>query len=156
MNWFWIILLIVTGLFLIVLEIIAIPGVTIAGLFGVALYGFAIYSTYDAYGATAGHITLVSSLFFGIMMFVYFMRSKAWDRFKLKTKIDSKVNTIDESKIKEGSRGITLSRLAPSGKAVFDEVVEEVHAMNELIDPETEIEVVKIEGYKITVKKVNQ
>lgn len=156
MNWFWIILLIVVGLFLLVLEIIAIPGTTIAGIFGLALYGFAIYSAYDVYGATAGHITLFSSLFFGVLMFIYFLRSKAWNRFKLKTEIESKVNVIDETKITLGSTGKTLSRLAPSGKAIFGDEVAEVHAQNELIDPETEVKVVKIEGYKITVKRVNE
>ena len=156
MNWFWIILLIVVGLFLLVLEIIAIPGVTIAGFFGIALCGFAIYSAYSNYGTNEGHITLAASLVFGVAMFAYFFRSKAWDRFKLKKSIDSKVNIVDETRVKEGVRGKALSRLAPSGKAIFDEEICEVHAQNELIDPETEIEVIKVEGYKITVKRVNE
>ena len=156
MSWFWIVLLILVGLFLLVLEVIAIPGITIAGFFGIALCGFAIYSAYSDYGTNEGHITLAASLVFGVAMFAYFFQSKAWDRFKLKKEIDSKVNLVDETKIKEGTRGKALSRLAPSGKAIFDDEVYEVHAPNELIDPDTEIEVVKVEGYKITVKRINE
>jgi membrane-bound ClpP family serine protease len=71
----------------------------------------------------------------------------------LNTKIDSKVNEVDESKIKVGSEGMTVSRLAPGGKAVFDGEVAEVFSSHDFIDENREIVVLKIEGSKITVKQ---
>ena len=69
----------------------------------------------------------------------------------LKTEIDSKVNVLDH-KITVGMEGRTVSRLAPGGKAIFENVTEEVFSQNEFIDENQEVIITKIEGNKIIVK----
>ena len=57
--------------------------------------------------------------------------------------------------VKTGTRGVTISRLAPTGKALIDGEQMEVHAVNKFIDPDRPIEVVDIEGYRIDVREVD-
>jgi membrane-bound ClpP family serine protease len=52
---FWIIALIVLGLFLLVVEFFMIPGITIAGIGGFLIIIYSVYSAYTNYGTTAGH-----------------------------------------------------------------------------------------------------
>ncbi len=155
MTWFWIILFVFVGLTLIALEVVAIPGTTVVGFAGLAMLIFAIWSTYSAYGSTAGHLVLGSSLLFGVLILTFFLRSKTWKKVKLNDVIDSRVNTIDESKIVEGAEGETISRLAPSGKALINGEIVEVHTFSEFVDPETKIKVVKVEGNKIIVEVIS-
>ena len=69
----------------------------------------------------------------------------------LETEIDSKVNILDHN-IEVGMEGRTISRLAPSGKAIFATGTEEVFSQQELIDENQQIVITKIEGNKIIVK----
>ena len=83
------------------------------------------------------------------------MKSKTWKRFSLNDESDSKVNQIDNHNIHVGSRGSTVARLAPTGKALIDGELVEVHAINQFIDPNKPIEVVSVEGYRIDVKEIS-
>ena len=69
----------------------------------------------------------------------------------LETEIDSKVNVLDH-KIAVGMEGRTISRLAPGGKAIFENVTEEVFTQNDFIDENQQIIITTIEGNKIIVK----
>ena len=78
------------------------------------------------YGTTAGHIVLAATLLASVLSLVLSLRSKTWKKMALDTVIDGKVNTIDD-KLKIGDVGKTVSRLAPAGKALFNNEFYEVH-----------------------------
>jgi len=82
---------------------------------------------------------------------IFFFRYKTWKPLMLKTEIDSKVNVLDTN-ITVGMEGKTVSRLAPAGKAVFENIMEEVFSQNEFIDENQQVIITKIEGNKIIVK----
>jgi len=82
---------------------------------------------------------------------IFFFRFKTWKPLMLKTEIDSKVNVLDK-KITVGMEGKTVSRLAPAGKAIFENITEEVFSQNDFIDENQEVIITKIEGNKIIVK----
>ena len=153
MSWTAIIILLFIGLLLITLEIVVLPG-AIAGIVGGVMLAIGVWQSYAMYGTVAGNIVLASSVVACILLLVFFMRSKTWRFFGLNTEIDSKVNTVDEEKLSVGARGKTISRLAPTGKANINGLIVEVHTISELIDENQEVEITKIEGYRITVKKV--
>ncbi|MFC1732339.1 NfeD family protein [candidate division KSB1 bacterium] len=152
MSWLLIVILIVIGLIFLLLEILVIPGATVAGIIGGAVIVFGIYEAYHSHGNIAGHYTLVATIVATLLVLVYAIRSKTWKKAMLHSEIDSKVNIIDEEKIKVGDTGIAISRLAPSGKARINDNLYEVHTMGSFVDQETEIEVVKINFNKIIVK----
>ena len=93
---------------------------------------------------------------FGIIFFVFLAVTIVvgillWKKFSLDTVIDSKVNVV-ENCLNIGDEGVTISRLAPSGKARFENGDFEVHSLNDFISENQKVTVIKIEGYKIIVK----
>lgn len=149
MNTTLLIIVLVLGIILLALEIVALPG-GIAGAFGVALIGFGVWQTYALFGNTTGTIVLLCAIALCTLMMVLFLRKRTWQRFSLSEEVASRVNEIEPA-VKVGSRGTTISRLAPTGKALIEGEQMEVHAVNKFIDPDHPIEVVAVEGYRIDV-----
>jgi membrane-bound ClpP family serine protease len=147
-----IIILIVIGLILLVAEFLIIPGVTVAGIAGFVLIIFGVYLSYSQFGAVTGHIVLLTTAIASIATIAVSLRAKSWRWAMLNDSIDSKASDEYEHIIKPGDSGVTISRLAPMGKAVINDNIVEVTALGELIDQQSTIEVVKVEGNKITVK----
>lgn len=148
-----IILLILIGMTAVVLEIIVIPGF-IVGLIGLCMIIGGIIASYVLLGTLGGNITLISTTILILIVLFFALRSKTWKRLTLDTVINSKVNTIDAN-LKVGDEGISISRLAPTGKAKFAVGDFEVHSINDFIDVNQKVEIIKIEGYKIIVKLKN-
>ena len=153
MSIFLIILLILIGLSLVVLEIIVIPG-AIAGIIGALIIIFAIWESFEVYGNTYGYITLFSTLFVTAIALYFTLKSKTWNKIMLTTKINSKVNVIENEIVKVGDSGITISRLAPAGKAMINGEFYEVHTNSEFIDQNQDIIIIKIDHNRIIVKQI--
>ena len=152
MNWIAIIVFLVVGAVLIALELVALPG-GVAGILGAVAMIIAIWQSYAQYGTLAGNIVLIASVVLALLLLL--MRNKTWRKIGLKEEVDSKVNTVDENIIAVGATGTTVSRLAPAGKAVINGQTCEVHTVSEFIDENRPVEVIKIEGYRILVKEIN-
>ena len=143
--------LMVVAIVLILLEIFMLPGITVAGVGG---FLFAAGGLFYAYSVSTpiGNVTLaVSSLVFAAS----FMRSKSFNRVALKTDIDSKLVSSRDLGIVPGDEGLTLSRLAPIGKARINGITVEAKSMDELIDENTPVEVIRVDGYNVIVKIKN-
>ncbi len=154
MSWFLIITLIFIGLLFLILELLVAPGF-ILGIIGLGMVVFGIYSAYASFGLYSGHITLLSTIAIIIILLFFTLRSKTWNKLKLKTQNTGRVNEIDEQKVKIGDLGISVSRLAPAGKAEFHNEFYEVRSYGDFIDQNKEIEIIKISENKIFVKLKN-
>lgn len=152
MTWTVILVLILVGFLFLLLEILVLPGTNIAGILGFALIGIGIWQAFAVYGTRSGVITLGASFILTIIFLTFALKSKTWNRLTLKSEIDGKVNVIDEINVKAGDEGITVSRLAPAGKALIKNDYYEVHTTGEFVNPNTEIIVTKVEFNKIYVK----
>lgn len=111
-----IILLILLGVLFLVAELVLLPGVSLGALFALVCYGSAIYTAFADYGPfTGGIVVLIIS---GVVVRGYgaFARSKTWQRFSLKQKIESSSMPLPDNEVKAGDRGVAVSRLAPMGK----------------------------------------
>ena len=155
MTLFAIILLIILGIFLLVIELLVVPGSIVAATGGVCLLGCGIYLSYHSYGSLWGNVTLISTIALIILALVYTLKSKTWKNLMLHTSIDSKVETFDEEQIKEGDSGMTISRLAPMGKVMINDAYVEAKSINEFIDQGKEIVVTQILNSQIIVKLKN-
>lgn len=151
MGWFAIILLILLGLIAVVLEIIVVPG-GLLGILGLGSMGLGVGFAYASHGTTAGHITLFATLVIVVVALIFTLRRKTWRKLMLSTEIDAKVNQVNEAKLHVGMEGVTLSRLAPMGKANFDGEIVEVDTYQDFIDEKQPVVIVKIEPNKIIVK----
>lgn len=148
-----VIILIFLGILLFVIEFLLVPGVTIAGIGGLVLTVFGVYKAFNDFGATTGVWVLIATLLASVFVIVMSLRARTWNRLMLKTEIDGTVDSANiEDQIKEGDRGTTLTRLAPMGKIVVNEIVREAKSTEGFVDEHTDIEVVSVEGTRISVK----
>ena len=147
-----IVFVMVAAVALLLAEIFLLPGITIAGVAGAL---FAIGGITYAYtlGMTVGNVTLGSSVVTFGGIFLWLMRSNSFHRVSLKTNIESTVESPRNMDLKVGDEGVTLSRLAPIGKARFHHITIEAKSTNELIDENTPVQIVRIDGYNVIVEK---
>jgi membrane-bound ClpP family serine protease len=153
MHWLLIATFIILGLLFLVLEILVIPGVGVAGVIGFILIAVGVWQTYAVYGMLAGHLVLAGTFLLTVLTLVLSLRGRTWKRLMLSTNIDGKVNIVDETKVKAGDSGKTVSRLAPMGKAMINGEFFEVSTNGDFIDQQTEITVEKVDHSKIYVKR---
>ena len=100
-----------------------------------------------------GHLTLLISPIAFLVAFVWLMRSRSLRKVALKTDVDSKLTSSRELGIKPGDEGITLSRLAPIGKALINDVEVEAKSTGEFIDENTPVKVLRVDGYNVLVTR---
>ncbi len=151
-----VIILIVLGLALIVVEVVVLPGVTVAGIAGAILIGAGVFFSYRNFGSTVGTYTLISTSILFIVFLVYALRAKTWDRLSLHSEIDSKVNVVDIDHIKLGDTGTTVSRLAPIGKVLIHDKIVEGKSTFGLIDENKTVEVVQVNESTIVVQEIKE
>jgi membrane-bound ClpP family serine protease len=151
MSWLLIIVLITLGLLFLLLEVLIIPGTTLAGIVGFGLVFVGLWQAYASKGIVEGHITLGATLVVTVAVLYISFKTGTWKRMALKTTVDGKMDQLDGIFIKEGDEGTSISRLAPSGKAMFNNELVEVHTYGEFIDQEKEIIVISVKDNKIIV-----
>lgn len=146
-------ILIALGLFLVILEIVLIPGTTVAGIAGGLLMAAGIFWMYADHGPTAGHTTLgITGLASAIALYLSF-KSKAWERFSSKSVMEGRANVIEN--IKPGDEGMTLSRIRPMGSVLVNGIKVEAQSEGEGIEENKNVIVTKVLPNKIIVKPKN-
>jgi membrane-bound ClpP family serine protease len=146
-------ILMLIAIVLILLEIFLLPGITLAGIGGALFATAGIIYAYNV-GDIVGHLTLLISPIAFIVAFVWLMRSRSLRKVALKTDVDSKLTSSRELGIKPGDEGITLSRLAPIGKALINDVEVEAKSTGEFIDENTPVKVLRVDGYNVLVTRI--
>jgi len=149
-----IIILIATGLLLLILEFFVVPGITIAGIGGLAMIAGGVFMAYGI-DVSTGHITLASTIFATLIILVYALRAKTWDKLMLNSSVSSHVDTVEENSIKIGDHGKTISRVNPMGKVRINNQEVEARCPSQFLDPKTEIEVTEVFKTYIIVKPIN-
>lgn len=151
-----IILLILIGLLLLVLEILVIPGAGVVGIVGFGLMAIGVWLSYTRIGTYEGNIVLLSTIAINVIGVIIAVRSKTWTRAMLNTENTGRVNLINSDKIKVGEQGITISRCTPMGKVLINGEYLEVSALSEFIDPNTKVEIIRIQGNKVYIKQIKE
>lgn len=147
-----IIFLIVLGGFLLVLEFLFLPGL-VAGIIGFLLQVAGVWASFHYFGSSNGLIVLVVTAVLDGLMFWLLFKSGVWKRLSLQTELHGRMNTLDETPVAVGDKGITSSRLAPAGKASINGHFVEVHSFSgQFIDVQVKVVVVKVEHGKISVR----
>ena len=150
-----IITLIIIGVVLLLAEILLIPGVGVAGVLGLLALVGANFIAFFYHSQTEGIIVLIVTMAICLSGVWYALRAKTWTRLSLNKEIEAKAVPLpQEQGIHVGMKGKTLGRLIPSGKARFGATDIEAYALQGIIAPDTEIEVVQIEDLRIFVVPV--
>lgn len=152
----FIITLILVGLVLIFAEILLVPGVGIAGILGLLSLGGSCFYAFTQLGTMAGTIVTAVNVVVLADFTVWILRAKTWRRMALQTEIQSKAVPTESSVLSVGDKGKTITRLAPMGTVRFGDLVVEVKALEGMIDPDVDVQVVLIEDNKIYVETVGE
>ena len=147
-----IILLILVGLFLLILEILFIPGMVLGFISAILMLVGVIFSFKD-YGTTTGIIVLFATASVTVATVYWAFHSPLWKKLKVQSLMDGKANALADGKINVGDTGKTISRLNPMGKAMINNMQVEVQVIEGFIDQDTDITVIKVGQNKIYVKQ---
>ncbi|WP_163712963.1 NfeD family protein [Mangrovibacterium lignilyticum] len=150
-----ILFLIFLGIILLLLEFAVVPGITIAGIGGVLLLGASIYLAFDTYGILAGLLTTAFVLIASPLLVLRFFKSRTGKKMVLESEITGKVDEIDTNIIHPGDEGITVGRLAPTGKVRINNQTMEAKAMTGFIDQQVSIRVVEVLKTQVIVEPIN-
>jgi len=155
MSYLAIVIIILLGIFLLLLEFLVIPGITVFGIGGFLFILTGIGSAYYFHGPAAGHYTLAATVVFSVMSLYFTFKQKTWKKLGLKASIDSKVETFDTRMIQVGDKGKTVTRLAPMGKVEINRIICEAKSTGQFIHENTEVEVLEVLSTQIIVKPLN-
>lgn len=144
-------LLILVGLFLLIVEILFVPGM-ILGFIAVVLMITGIIFSYKDFGTTIGTVVLSGTAMATAAAVYWAFNSNTWKRLGVQSTVDGKANVIDTNAVRPGDTGKTISRLNPIGKASINNLTLEVQTQDGFIDEEKDIQVVKVFQNKIFVK----
>lgn len=151
-----IILLAVLAALLLTAEMVFLPGVSVAGFLALAADAAAVYLAYDGYGTTGLVVSVVFIAVVSVITVVLCLRAKTWRRLSLTSNIDGQSQTSPEAELALGAKGTALSRLAPSGKAVFYGRTFEARTIDGLVNPGAEVEVIGFDNFTVIVKQTQK
>ena len=155
MDFFVVALLVFVGCLLLVLEVAVMPGFGITGIAGAAAMLGSVAYAFFFVGLAAGWCTLGIVLASLSALIVWAIKGKSIDRLALKKSISSTVKESDAA-VKVGDRGVSVTRLALTGDALFGDNRLEVSSADGFIDEKVPVEVVRVQGGAIYVKMVNK
>lgn len=155
-EWYTIIIFIL-GISLLIFEVF-IPDFGIAGIIGILLIIFGLYQTLGDLTQAIRDLSIAVLLSVGLVI-VLAKKGYSFDNFSklvLQNDLTSErgfLSNIDYSSLL-GQTGKTLTALRPTGKALFEEITLDVLSQDERIEENVLVEVVKVEGSKIIVRRV--
>lgn len=150
-----IIIVIILGIFLLLLEFLIIPGFTVFGIAGFIFLVAGVGSAYYFHDVQTGNITLASTVVLSVGVLYLLFKRKYWQNMGLKANIESKNTPFEGERIHIGDTGVTLTRLAPIGKAMVNDIICEAKSVSGYINEKTNIEVIKVLSTQIIVKPKN-
>lgn len=147
-----IILLVLLGVFLIVAEILFIPGLSVAAIGSAIAFIASIVMTYTLFGTTVALLLLVLCLILSGATIALCLRKKSLKKISLSDQIDSQssVSAIEYTHV--GAIGVAQTRLAPMGMVYVDGQTIEAKSIDGYIAEKSAVVVVGFENSVIIVK----
>jgi membrane-bound ClpP family serine protease len=147
-----IIIIILLGIFLLLVEFLLIPGFTVFGIGGFIFILLGIGSSYYFHGVPAGNFTLLGTVVLSLITIYFVFKGKTWKKIGLQANITSRHEPFNTESIHPGDPGKTVTRLAPIGKAMVNNIICEAKSSGGFINENTDIIVVKVLNTQIIVK----
>jgi membrane-bound ClpP family serine protease len=154
MEWMIVSSLIGLGLFLVVLEVVFVPGTTLVGLVGFAFLLVGIVLSFNYFGRETGWLVLGGSAVVAGGLFYLAFKANVWKRFSLKSTMTGKMNEIDPSQVSAGMEGVALSALRPMGKAEINSQLFEVKTLGAYVASGSRLRVIQVMSNQIIVEPI--
>lgn len=150
----YIILLIVLGILFLVAELIFLSGSFFGTALSIVCFGGSIWLAFTQYGTMTGIVIVIVVALLSLIATVISLRAKTWQRLALSQEIESSSMELPEQTLREGDRGVTVSRLSPMGKIEVGGKIYEAKSADAFIDQKCEIEVTGFENFSVIVRKI--
>lgn len=150
----YIILLIVLGILFLVAELIFLNGSFFGTALSIVCFGGSIWLAFTQYGTMTGIVIVIVVALLSLIATVISLRAKTWQRLALSQEIESSSMELPEQTLREGDRGVTVSRLSPMGKIEVGGKIYEAKSADAFIDQKCEIEVTGFENFSVIVRKI--
>jgi membrane-bound ClpP family serine protease len=147
-----VIVIIILGIILLLLEFLIFPGVTVFGIGGFLFILFGIGTAYYYHGAQTGNYALLITVVLSVTIIFFLFKQKTWKKIGLESNITSHNVPFEAEKIHEGDSGKTITRMAPIGKIIVNDVICEGKSLSGFINENTDVVVVKVLKTQIIVK----
>lgn len=140
------------GVFLVVAEIVLIPGITIAAVGAAIFYLAAIVLGFIEYGFWGALIVILISLVLSIIALMICSNRKYLKKISLDNKIESKSSKLAKDLVSVGDQGIAVTRLAPMGKVVINGYTLEAKSSVGYVSERSSIKVIALEDSVVIVE----
>lgn len=148
-----ILLLIFLAIFLVVVETLLLPGVTIAALGALAAAAYASFLAYSLYGFGGGLTVFMGSLVLSVITVFVCIKKRNIAKMSLKVNSDSAVPSVRDV-VKIGECGVATSRLAPIGTILVEGSYVEAKSVGGFVDPKTAVKIIGYDDNMVLVEKI--
>ncbi len=153
-------IILLSGLLLIALELLVIPGTGIAGLLGLLALLLGLFRIFqDDFVAVIGWTALFGSILLGFLLWA-FPNMRMASPLLLKERLVTATGGADGERVAGqydhllGAVGTAMSDLRPAGLARIDGERVDVVSQGDFVSVGSKIEVIRVEGNRITVREV--
>ncbi len=153
MSWWQLIVILLVGWLLLFLEVFLIPGITVLAIIGTLTMLIGVVLAFTQFGLLVGSLTLLATAIVVVLAIVYGLKTPLFNWLTLRSKVEGRMNVIDEKQVRVGDVGKALSKIAPIGKGLINDQDFEVQSLGEWIEEGKTIEVIRIHLGKIIVKE---
>ena len=141
------------GIILILLEILIIPGITVAGIAGSIMAFGGVVAAFHYHGTMIGLLTLgISALAISVSWWVL-LKTGVSNWMSLSKTVEGRSSKPMNELIAVGDVGTTITRLNPIGKGEINGNLVEVNSFSGFIDENVEIKVIEVKTNTIIVTK---
>jgi membrane-bound ClpP family serine protease len=144
---------IVLGVILILLEILVIPGITVAGISG-SIFAFGgVVAAFYYHGNMVGLLCLAVSIIVIAISLWILMKTGNSSWMSLSKTVEGRSSESMKERYCVGDIGATITRLNPVGKAEINGNLVEVNSLGGFLDEGVDIKVVEVKANSIIVSK---
>ena len=156
-SWIVIVLFII-GLILLLIEVF-VPGFGVPGILGIisVIASIMMSSSSLEQAIISLFISLILTMIAGILLIKFGPRNKLFNRITLSTSLNKENGFVTSENFKNyiGKIGITLTPLRPSGSVEVEGKKLDVVSENMYIEKDQRIKIIKVEGNRIIVQKID-
>ncbi|HLU88190.1 MAG TPA: NfeD family protein [Cyclobacteriaceae bacterium] len=153
MAWFILISLLLLGMTLVLVEVLFIPGFTVAGVLGIVATGAGIYYAFQAFDPQTAIIVLIIAVSSNFVLIFIGFRAGVWKNVSLKDTMTSRSFDDRLLGLEVGQKGVTVSDFKPYGKVEIGDRIYEAKSAVGFLSPGTEVYIEKLENNRIIINK---
>ncbi|MGB1243721.1 MAG: hypothetical protein ACPG49_14445 [Chitinophagales bacterium] len=140
-----IISIITLGIFLLIVEVFLLPGISVAGIVGTITMIAGILLSYSNLGVEAGNLSLVISLIISVVLAIVGYKTLNTKGVALEDELTGKMNTLDDDfDLIVEDEGMAYGDIKPTGKAIFKHKIFNVRTNGEFIADNAAIKIIGI------------